>query len=314
MFGASGTLARPWHGKYLAMYSSVYGGIVTDPSIMMVPVDDHLVHRGDGVFDVAKCVSGGIYQFEGHLDRLLRSADSVSITPPFDRDAIRQITIDTVRAGGVPDCTVRMTLSRGPGGFSVKPSECPRNELYVNVIRTSTVPNEYLVNGVRAVISKVPIKPSYFARVKSCNYLPNVLMALEAEQAGAHFSVTLDERGNLAECSTENIIVLSEENELLFPEFDRILRGLTVSRVSELAEILVKEGRVRNVRFGDVSPQLAYSAREVMILGTTIDLLPVVLLDGRTVSDGVPGPVCAELRKLVRDDMLNNEAVITRVF
>ena len=77
LFSEPGRLQKPWHSKYLAMYSSVYGGIVTDPTLMMIPADDHVVHRGDGVFDVAKCVEGGVYQFDGHLDRLLRSAAAI---------------------------------------------------------------------------------------------------------------------------------------------------------------------------------------------------------------------------------------------
>jgi len=314
LFSDSGRLQKPWHFKYLAMYSSVYGGIVTDPTLMMIPADDHVVHRGDGVFDVAKCVEGGVYQFDGHLDRLFRSAAAISLVPPCDREAIERIAIETIRAGNEPNCSIRITLSRGPGGFSVSPLECPESALYVNVFRTKTLPPEYLTEGVRISLSEVPIKPSYFARVKSCNYLPNVLMALEAKTADAHFTVALDEQGFLAEGSTENIIVVSGEGYLLFPEYNRILKGLTVSRAAKLAEKLVEEGLISGVRFANISPEEAYRGREMMLLGTSIDVLPAVYLNGRTIGEGKPGPVAKRLRQLFRDDMTRNPEMITRVF
>ena len=306
-------LVRPWHDKYLAMFSSVYGGIVTDPSIMMVPADDHLIHRGDGVFDVARCFHGGIYQFDGHLDRLMRSAAAISLEPPYSRDEIKEIAIATARVGGEENCLIRLTVSRGPGGFSVNPSECPKSELYVNVFRSTPVPKEHLVQGVRVVTSKVPIKPSYFARVKSCNYLPNVLMAMEANRAGAHYSVILDEKGCLAEGSAENIAVVSQNRELLFPEFDRILKGLTVSRAAELARDLLDTGEISDIRFADIRPEEAFRAREVLILGTSVDALPVVRFDDHIIGDGKPGPVFARLRDLIIKDMTANPDIITRV-
>ena len=306
-------LARPWHDKYLAMFSSVYGGIVTDPSIMMVPADDHLIHRGDGVFDVARCVNGGIYQFDGHLDRLMRSAAAISLEPPYSREEIKEIALATARVGGEKNCMVRLTMSRGPGGFSVNPSECPKSELYINVFRFTPVPKEHLVQGVRVVTSKVPIKPSYFARVKSCNYLPNVLMAMEAKRAGAHYAVILDEKGCLAEGSAENIAVVSKNRELLFPEFDRILKGLTVSRAAELAGELLDTGEITDIRFTDLRPEEAFGAREVLILGTSVDALPVVKIDDHTIGDGKPGPVFAKLRQLIINDMTANPDIITRV-
>jgi branched-subunit amino acid aminotransferase/4-amino-4-deoxychorismate lyase len=308
------SLIRPWHEKYLAMFSSVYGGIVTDPTLMMLPADDHLVHRGDGVFDVAKCVEGGIYQLDGHLQRLFRSAEGISLNPPYSMAEVKDIIIETVRAGGQKNCLVRVTISRGPGGFSVDPSECPGSQLYVNVLKLRSIPEAYIQEGIRIIISQIPIKPSFFATVKSCNYLPNVLMALGAKKAGVHYAISVDEQGFLAEGAAENIGLLTQDKVLVFPEFHRILTGLTVSRISQLAERLAASGEIREIRFARLKPEDAYGCREFFLFGTSIDALPVVEIDGRVIGEGSPGPIAKRLRELIHKDMTTNEELITRVF
>ena len=105
----------------LAMYSSQSRGFVTDPDLMVVPVDDHMVHRGDGVFDVMRCVNGKIYQMEAHLKRLERSAKSISLKFPPDYDRVRDLIKAMIVQGGRKDCIIRLMLSRGPGSFSTNP-------------------------------------------------------------------------------------------------------------------------------------------------------------------------------------------------
>ncbi|MCX7006819.1 MAG: hypothetical protein NTY53_06160 [Kiritimatiellaeota bacterium] len=83
----------PFQQNYFAMFSSVLGGIVTDPRLMLVPADDHLVHRGDGVFDTAKCVAGNLYNLEAHLDRLAQSGARIKLVSPLDRPALRTAVI-----------------------------------------------------------------------------------------------------------------------------------------------------------------------------------------------------------------------------
>ena len=314
LFGNSHALSRVWHTKYLAMFSTVYDGIVTDPELMMVPVDDHMVHRGDAVFDVAKCYEGAVYQLDGHLDRLLRSAEAISIKSPYAREAIKNIAVETIRVGGVPDCIVRISISRGAGGFSVNPNECHRSELYVVVMRSPEINREFIEKGLTLISSEIPIKPSFFARVKSCNYLPNVLMSLEAQKAGANYSVAFDEKGCLAESASENIAIVTRDMELLIPKYDRILRGLTVSRAAQLAGGLVESGELKSVKTSDIKAEDAYEASEVLILGTSIHVLPVVRFDGRTIGAGSPGPIFNKLRECILQDMTTNEEMSTRVF
>ena len=181
--------------NFHAMYSSVLGGIVTDPALMVLPLDDHMVHRGHAVFDTAAIVGGMLYQLDPHLERLLRSAEMARIPLPFEPHQLRQIIIDTAAVSGQRSASVRYWLSVGPGGFGLSSRECVASSFYVMTFRPEPEPEHFYTEGVKLVTSSVPIKPPYFAKVKSNNYLPNVLMLLEAKDRGADHGLFLDAQG-----------------------------------------------------------------------------------------------------------------------
>lgn len=306
-------LEKPYHSNYLAMYSSWFGGIVTEPALMMVPVDDHLVHRGDGIFEALKCVDWKVYNLERHLDRLEYSAKGVQMPLRFDRLQLSELILATIRAGNSPDAMVRLYYSRGPGGFTASPAECPETQLYIVVTTLDKPSPEKYERGVKIVTSRIPLKQDYFAKIKSCNYLPNVLMRKEAEDAGADFSVSMDENGYLAEGPTENIGIVTRQREFLVPRFERILRGTTVSRACELARELIATGELTKVAEADITREEAYEAAEVMMFGTSFDLLPVVDYDGQKIGEGRPGPVAKRLLELFASDIAASEEMTTPV-
>jgi len=121
-----------------AMYSSVVGGIILDPAMMALPIDDHMVHRGHGVFDTAMLLDGCLYELDPHLDRFLRSAARARIASPFPRDTLRRILIQTTAASGCRRGSIRYWLSNGPGDFLLSPRGCPSPAFYAVVIRRST--------------------------------------------------------------------------------------------------------------------------------------------------------------------------------
>lgn len=310
-FSYLGSQERPWQNNYLAMYSSQWHGITTDPDLMMLPVDDHLVHRGDGAFDVMRCVKGNIYLMEEHLQRLERSVKAISLEFPPEYTNIRGLVKDLVLMGGERDCLIRIVVSRGPGSFSANPYDCPSSQMYVNIIRFQGVPNKYYTDGISLVTSRIPIKKSFFANIKSCNYLPNVLMKMEAIKAGCPYSVALDEHGFLAEGSIENIGVLTSNEVLKFPETGRTLAGITQKRVFQLAGKLVSEKMIKDVKFAGITPEEAYQAKEIFLTGTSINLLPVVRYDGKQVGKGVPGPIFSKLSSFLWEDLTHNKMVLT---
>lgn len=301
----------PWSSNYLSMYSSFLGGVVKDPTLMTIPIDDHIVHRGDGVFEVIKCVDGKIYQLDNHLKRLERSAVAISLPLPRYWEDIKTILIQTIRYGGERNCLIRLFVSRGPGGFTTNPFECPESHLYVIVTKILSYSEELYRRGVSVIVSSTPIKPSYFANIKTCNYLPNVLMKREAVISGADYSIALDESGFLTEGSTESLGVVSRDSILKFPRFDRTLKGITLSRACDLALTLVEKGILKGVCFSDITKEEAYGAREIILLGTTFDILPVVRFDGHRIGQGSPGPVFNGLRVLFHHDIRYNNGLLT---
>src|SRR5918995_2315233 len=133
--------------NFYAMYSSVLGGIVTDPALMVLPLDDHMVHRGHSVFDTATLTHGMLYQLDPHLDRLLQSAELARIPLAFPRDDLRQIILDTAAASERRDASVRYWLSAGPGGFGLGVTECVASSFYVVIFKQEAYPERYYTEG-----------------------------------------------------------------------------------------------------------------------------------------------------------------------
>lgn len=296
----------PWGDGYYAMYSSLLDGVITDPALMLLPIDDHLVHRGDGVFDTGKCVDGALYNFEAHLRRLLRSAAAIGLEWPAGGDDILRLTHATIRAAGRRDCSVRVILARGPGSFGVSPYDSPAPALYIVVYTPGRVFMKQHPAGAVVRRSNVPAKTSEMAAIKNCNYLPNVLMKREAIDWGVDFVIGFDADGHMTEGATENAGIVTRSGELLFPRLENILAGTTMMRLLELAAALVDDGTLTRVAHRDITAEDIRDAAEMLIVGTTINLVAVREYEGRPIGDGNPGPVYRRLGRLLEDDIATN--------
>ena len=288
--------------KYWVMYSSLYGGLVKDPEAMVIPLDDHMVHRGDGIFEAFRFHNKKIFDVDGHLNRLLRSADLVSLKMPFSKDEIANICQAVVDNSTEPVGMLRLFVSRGFGDFSPNPYSTTGSQLFVVSMPFNQLPTEKYEKGASIGFSKVAVKPGVFAQVKSCNYLPNVLTKKESIDNGWDFSINVTEEGWIAEGPTENILVLNAKNELLAPKFDYTLRGTTLLKVLELAERFKSQLGLTQITNADVKAQDLVKAKEVMMVGTTLGVLPVTKANGQALGLGCPGPVAkllnSELNKL----------------
>lgn len=286
--------------QFLAMYSSVFGGITTDPAAMVIPIDDHMVHRGHGVFDTAAIKDGYLYELDQHLDRILRSASMAKIDLPFDRETIRRILLQTVSVSKCKTGSLRYWLSAGPGDFQLSPSGCHQPSLYAVVIQDQS---PFSSKGIKVVTSSIPIKTPQFATMKSVNYLPNVLSKMEAEEKGAFAAIWLDGDGFIAEGPNMNVAFVTKEKELVMPQFDKILSGCTARRVLALAEGLVGEGKLRGVRVDNVTVEEGKKADEMMLIGSGILVRPVVQWDEQIIGDGKEGSLTQILLNLIIEDM-----------
>ena len=299
--------------NFYAMYSSALGGIVTDPALMVLPLDDHMVHRGHSVFDTATLTGGMLYQLDPHLDRLLRSAELARVPLPFPREELRQIILDTAAASRQREGSVRYWLSAGPGGFGLGPAECVGSSFYVIVFNQELYPASYYTDGMKVITSNIPIKPPLFARIKSTNYLPNVLVVLEAKDRSADNGIFIDQHGMVAESSNMNVAFVTKDRVFRHPVFDAILSGITIQRVLQFAERLVQQGDLKEIRLADVSVSEGREAAEMMLIGSSIKIAPVVEWDGRPIGDGKPGPIAKKLLQLWEEDVRSAADQLVRV-
>ncbi len=305
------TLRQPWHNKFYAMYSSVLGGIVTEPLLMLVPADDHLVHRGDGVFDTFKCVNRAAYNIDAHLKRLVRSGGEIGLTWPDGIEDIRAKALETLKIADHDDCSCRVILARGPGGFGISPYESPKPALYIIVYALGQPFMQAHPAGAKIKRSQTPVKSGTFPTYKHCNYLPNAMMKREAIDAGVDFVVSYDEHGFLAEGATENVGIVTAQRELLFPRLNKVLDGTTMLRIMHLAETLVRDGLLTRIDFSDITEQAVKSAQEVLIVGTTLNVVSVCWYEGAPIHDGLPGAVGQALDSLLARDIQTNPALRT---
>src|SRR5574339_1219218 len=137
--------------KFSAFYSSQLGGVVTDPALMVLPFDDHMVHRGHGIFDTAALVEGKIYDLEAHLDRFLLSAERSKLKLPASRDGIRDIIVRTTAASGRRDGSIRYWLSSGPGSLELTPAAGAEPGFFVMVFAGLVYPERWATQGARVM-------------------------------------------------------------------------------------------------------------------------------------------------------------------
>ncbi|WP_029894081.1 aminotransferase class IV [Desulfohalovibrio reitneri] len=297
---------RPGADKMLAFYEHRLGVIGTDPRLLLMLWDDHLVHRGDGVFETMKWIDGKLYQLEPHLRRMKHSARAIHLAPPVPDDKLREIILETAAAAGTGDGMVRVLLGRGPGGFGIDVMECPTPSLYVAAYRFKPKPEEAYEQGTTAFRTTIPAKQSYLATIKSIDYLPNMLMKREAMEKGYDFPICFDEYGFLAEGAVENICLVDRAGTIVVPEFDNCLPGTTLRRALELID---PEHPIahRKIREDEL-----YDARELIVVGTTADAVSIVRYNDRPIHDVRPGPVAKRMRELLRADLQENGIPLPR--
>jgi 4-amino-4-deoxychorismate lyase len=289
--------ANPFYSQYYAFYSSWFGGIIKNPHLMLVPIDDHMVHRGDGVFEGIKAEGRAVYLLDEHLDRLVCSAEKIALIPSLSRDTMKNIILETLRIADQDDVFLRIYLSRGPGNFSVNPYDSIGSQLYIVVTQLKPPSVEKYNQGVAIGKSAIPCKDPWMAQIKSCNYLYNVLMKKEAVDRNLEYVIGIDADGFISEGFTENIMIVDQLGQIAYPNLNGILKGITMMRACELARQRGMMTVERPILLNEL-----LSAREIMMTGTSLDILPVSRFENHTIS---VGPVAKQLRELMREDIKN---------
>jgi branched-chain amino acid aminotransferase len=268
-------------------------GTLFDKHDAKISVYDHGLLYGDGVFEGIRIYSGKVFRLGEHVDRLYDSARSIALDIPMSREDMTKAVEETVAANTKGDAYIRLIVTRGVGTLGLDPRKCTPNVIII-VDGISLYPKELYENGLDIVTAAtIRSHPAALSpRVKSLNYLNNILAKMEAIRAGCLEALMLNHKGEVAECTGDNIFVV--KNGLIrTPPLDAgILEGVTRNAVINLAQdagFTVKEATL--IRH-DV-----FTADEVFLTGTAAELIPVVKCDGRPIGAGKPGPVFRQLRE-----------------
>jgi 4-amino-4-deoxychorismate lyase len=296
--------------NYTAFYSSQLGGVVTDPALMVLPFDDHMVHRGHGIFDTAGLINGKIYDLEAHLDRFLLSAERSKLKLPGSRADMRDIIIKTGAVSGRRDGAIRYWLSSGPGSLELSPAAGAEAGFFVMVFAGLAYPERWLTQGAKVMTTTYPIKAPIYAITKATNYLPNVLMQMEAKEAGFDNGVFVDADGHVGESSNMNVAFVTNHGSLVHPKFDHVLAGCTSLRLLELATVLRDRGLLKSIDVRNIPVAEARASREMMLLGSSVKVASIVQWDDRAIGDGKPGPIAKALLELLDEDMRSGDRLI----
>ncbi len=285
------SVPRPGSEKILAFYEHRVGGICKDARLLLAPLDDHLCHRGDGVFESISYRKGRMFQLDAHMERMQNSSRGLGIEPPCSWQEIRAIILAVAAAGGCEDGAIRILIGRGPGGFGISPTECPMASLYVVAIKSATPKDDWYKKGLRACRSSVPAKQAYLAKIKNANYLPNVLMAEEARLRGVDVAFSFTEKGYLAEAAVANVGIVTQKGLLACPPFEHALPGTTLLAALECAKGFMP------TEFQDISEEDIWAAKEVLLFGSSPLCVGVSHYEGRAIGNGGTGSVAAHLRQ-----------------
>jgi len=257
-----------------------------------VSVYDHGLLYGDGVFEGMRSYHGKVFRLAEHLDRLWDSARSIWLTIPISKEEMAKAVNETLAKNSIRDGYIRLIITRGPGTLGLDPNKCPMPEVIIITDHIQLYPKEFYDNGLK-IITASTVRNHTAAlspRIKSLNYLNNILAKIEGMRAGCVEALMLNTQGEVAECTGDNIFLV--RNGILFtPPIDAgILEGITRNAVIELAE---KAGIT--VRQIPLSRHDVYIADEVFLTGSAAEVIPVVEIDSRIIGEGKPGPMTKKL-------------------
>lgn len=265
-----------------------------DKADAKVSVYDHGLLYGDGVFEGIRIYSGKVFRHAEHIERLYESAKAIALTIPIPPAEMIAAVEATVAENRKHDGYIRLVVTRGPGTLGLDPRKCDP-QVIVIVDDISLYPKELYENGLEVITSSyVRNHPNATnPRVKSLNYLNNILAKIEAIRAGCLEAIMLNHKGEVAECTGDNLFVV-KKGVLRTPPADAgILEGITRNLVIELAK---KAG----VPFAEASLTRhdVYVADEVFLTGTAAEVIAVTKVDDRVIGSGKQGPVTRQLREL----------------
>ncbi|MEK7296320.1 MAG: branched-chain-amino-acid transaminase [Planctomycetota bacterium] len=267
-----------------------------------VSVFDHGLLYGDGVFEGIRAYNGKIFTLQEHLDRLYASAGAISLTIPISKAEMGDAINNTMAANNLTDSYIRLVVTRGVGKLGLDPNKCARPQIII-ITDTIELYSKALYEKGLDIVTVTTIRNHFSAldpKIKSLNYLNNILAKIESIRAGAGEALMLNKDGYVAECAGDNIFIVKDNALITPPASAGILIGITRNLVMKLAAdmgITVKEELMTRCDL--------YIADECFLTGTAAEIIPVVTIDTRVIGTGKPGKVTQALLKKYRDLTVN---------
>jgi branched-chain amino acid aminotransferase len=259
-----------------------------------ISVYDHGLLYGDGVFEGIRSYGGRVFRLDEHLRRLWDSAQAIWLKIPMTREEMAKAVYETLKLNNLKDGYIRLVVTRGAGTLGLDPNRCANPQVIIITDHIALYPPEFYEKGLEIVtVSTMRNHTAALSpRIKSLNYLNNILAKVEGLKAGCVEALMLNTKGEVAECTGDNIFVVRDGVLSTPPPEAGILDGITRAAVIELASV-----SGRTVREVPLTKHDVYVADECFLTGTAAEVIPVVKVDNRAIGAGVPGPVTKDLTK-----------------
>lgn len=256
-----------------------------------ISVLDHGLLYGDGVFEGIRVYHGRSFKLTEHLQRLVDSAKAIGLALPYSLSYLEQAITELIAQYQQSHAYIRVVLTRGVGSMGIDPRRCSKPSLFMIIGELSIVSDEVRSRGAKVIIASTRrVAPDALdARIKSLNYLNNILAKMEANIAGADEAILLNSAGRVAEGSADNVFIVRQETVLTPPSIEGALAGITRKIIMECAVTLNL-----NLREDALAPYDLYTADECFITGTGAEIIPVASVDGRMMTR-CPGPIYQKL-------------------
>ncbi len=270
---------------------------LVDHDQAVVSVFDHGLLYGDGVFEGIRSYQGVVFKLDEHLDRLYETAHTLMLQIPMSKAELSAAVITTLKANKLMDAYIRLVVTRGVGDLGLDPRKCKTATLFIIADKITLYPKEYYDNGLKlATVPTVRNHPeSLNPQLKTLNYLNNILAKIEATHAGVDEAVLLNTQGYVTECTAENVFRVKGKQIMTPPPYVGILKGITRDTVMDLARKagyeMMEEVFTRHE---------LYTADEVFLTGTAVEIVSAVRIDNRVIGNGKPGKVTLALTEAFR--------------
>ncbi len=267
-------------------------GIYYPKSQAKVPVYDHGLLYGDGVFEGIRAYNGIVFKLKEHISRLYRSAHTLMLKIPLTEEEITEAVLETLRKNGLRDAYIRLVVTRGVGDLGLDPRKCPKPSVIIITDTISIMSSEAKEKGISTVISWVRRHPvdTTTHEIKSLNYLNSVLAKMEATAYGADEAIGLDKTGAISEGVGENLFIVKDGKVFTPPSSTGALAGITAKLAIEFAKNLGYD-----VAEANITPFQLFTADEAFFTGTAAEVVPIREVNKRQIGNGKPGPVTKKL-------------------